>query len=407
MQFPSFPRAEAILGEADTFLPAQPLEYEVETYTAQRIAPFADYDYPMNGWRTWWRRRGRDQWEDPSGRVELRTVADPNVPEGIIYGCDVGTGSAVAAHHVAPLPAHAAPTPPRFHTTAGTNVSRYYVTIQAHFAQATTQFEEMRRSVEHMNAAMQQFNLYEWQGAAATQVYIDEYHHMNNAAAERQYQQAATYAANYTTNVTWATTAEWQAEPETPEQIEQRNRARLRRQVAAHRAERRAKKLLISVLNDLQLHEYAKTGSFTTVAADGRIFRLRSGKTAELLGMDGKPVASYCIHLQGGYRPEDTLVAQKLLLSTDPARFEEVANVTVLRNADAVRERAAREEVRAAMTRAQPLYALDPNREASPYLAEHIRESEALLRAEGIADPEAWDEELREHVARAVRREVA
>lgn len=396
MQFPSFPRAEAILGERDVFTAAmQPLEYEVETYTAQRIAPFATHDLPMNSWRTWWRRVHPNRWEDPSGHVRL--VADPNVPEGIVYGCDVGTGSAVAAHHVAP--------PPLPYTT-GTTASHYYVTISHHMTQAATQFEVMRHSVERLNAAMQQFSLYEWQGNVANQVYIDETHHWNNGAAH-QYQQAATYAANYTANIAWSgSTAEYEPVPQTPEQIERRNRALLRRKVVAHRAERRAKKLLMRVLNDLQLHEYAKNGSFTTVAADGRIFRLRSNKTAELLGMDGKPVASYCIHLTGGYRPEDTLVAQKLLLDTDPARFEEVANVTVLRpNVEGERERAAREEVRVAMTGARSIRELrdDDGR----YLAEHYRESAAILMGEGIADPEAWDEELREHVARAVRREVA
>lgn len=154
--------------------------------------------------------------------------------------------------------------------------------------------------------------------------------------------QAAT-AATYGLNST-LTGGEWQAwaggthytswgQPRqmTAEEIAQRVRETARQNRERARAVKRGRKLLLRLLTDAQQIEYARTKSITVVAADGRVFRLRKSRTAELLGPDGMPVAAYCVHPSGGFIAEDTLIAQKLMLETDPASFERIANVTRLR----------------------------------------------------------------------------
>lgn len=96
-------------------------------------------------------------------------------------------------------------------------------------------------------------------------------------------------------------------------------------------AGKRARRLLLRLLSEAQQREYADSKTFTVHAANGKVFRLRKGRTAELLGSDGQPVAAYCVHLAGGFPAEDNLAALLLTLQTDPAEFERIANVTPLR----------------------------------------------------------------------------
>jgi hypothetical protein len=147
-------------------------------------------------------------------------------------------------------------------------------------------------------------------------------------------------------------------------------------------AAKRGRRLLLSMLDDEQLREYARTQSFVVVAADGRPFRLRKGKTAQLLDAQGRVEASYCIHLFSdrheqeyvSYVAEDTTIAQLLMLQHEPAEFDRIANIT---------------------PHSRPT--IDPA-QAQRYLEEHDREAEAILRAEGIADPRQWVEDLRREV---------
>lgn len=205
------------------------------------------------------------------------------------------------------------------------------------------------------------------------------------SAAATAYTIVVDYVAA-STNATAATVAStWNsfdfqyvpAPPLTPEQEATRARGE-RRKVLAHK---RARRLLLNLLSDEQQHEYARSKCFTVIAKDGRVFRLRKGKTAELLGGDGVPVAAYCIHLPYGYNHEDTLVALLLSLQTDPAEFERVANITRLkRPAETVRDMAVGlQNVTVAMREAG---------QAARYALEHVRESRAMLRAEGLSDAE-------------------
>lgn len=117
----------------------------------------------------------------------------------------------------------------------------------------------------------------------------------------------------------------------TPEQQAVWSRQREKRDALRRKASKRGRKLLMSLLTEIQLRDYGRTRTFVVAADDGRLFRLRYRKTVEELGFDGKADASHCIHMPSEYCPEDTLIAQKLLLETDVAEFERIANRTTHR----------------------------------------------------------------------------
>jgi len=161
----------------------------------------------------------------------------------------------------------------------------------------------------------------------------------------------------------------------------------LRRKRQRKVAETRGHRLLLSLLDDAQKVDYLATKSFLVTAADGRLFRLRKGKTAELLDAKGEVDASYCIHLFAdpsekdyiSFVDEDTTIAQLFMLWHEPHEFDRIANVT---------------------PRYRPVLG---TAQAQRYLEEHDRETEAILRAEGIADPRQWVEDLRREVRERYR----
>lgn len=63
-----------------------------------------------------------------------------------------------------------------------------------------------------------------------------------------------------------------------------------------------------------------------------RIHRGRSGNVALLERKDGREVERYCAHPVASLPDEDTMLAQKLMLQHDRARFLELANVNPARN---------------------------------------------------------------------------
>lgn len=136
--------------------------------------------------------------------------------------------------------------------------------------------------------------------------------------------------------------------------------------------------MLLGLMTDEQQREYAKTKKITIPLEDGRVFRLRKGATAERVDQHGQVEASYCIHLPHGFIPEDTLVAQMLMLQNAPEEFERIANITAHRS------------------RPETLTADD-----QAHLRAHDQESRAMLRAEGIEDPDTWIEGLRTQVRTA------
>lgn len=105
---------------------------------------------------------------------------------------------------------------------------------------------------------------------------------------------------------------------------------------AATRAQvaKRSKDLLLSCLSTEQCTEYETSGSFTVRTRDGQAYRVTSRhahNVFRLSSIDGEPDMCYCI-VSATYVPlPDQMLAQKLLLETDPTSFFRIANHAVLR----------------------------------------------------------------------------
>lgn len=101
-------------------------------------------------------------------------------------------------------------------------------------------------------------------------------------------------------------------------------------QAARIAAEARARELLLSVLSDQQREEYERTKAFRVKAADGKEYRLKHGWAGNVEELDefGKAIARLCIHPSAAIPEADNLVAQKLMIETDPESFRRIANRT-------------------------------------------------------------------------------
>ena len=107
----------------------------------------------------------------------------------------------------------------------------------------------------------------------------------------------------------------------------------------------RARHLLSSMLSPEQREEFQEDDCFHLRVIDGksgeeRVYRIDQGfqGNVKLLGPDGRPVKSYCIHAkttddEGRRLPnEDHMLAQKLLLQTDEESFLKIANMSHVRH---------------------------------------------------------------------------
>lgn len=98
-------------------------------------------------------------------------------------------------------------------------------------------------------------------------------------------------------------------------------------------AERRARALLNEHLEPKQRRELRDSGRFHVVGADEKTYRLtRSWAHNAFLIEDGILAEQFCIHPRSMIPVDDHLLAQKLLLETDPATFRRIANVTPMRH---------------------------------------------------------------------------
>ena len=97
-------------------------------------------------------------------------------------------------------------------------------------------------------------------------------------------------------------------------------------------AEKRAEALLELHLNETQRQEYRTKKRFIVEVQDGVCYRINRGwaGNVEELNKDGKPVNRLCIHTRAPVPIPDNLLAQKLLLETDPAEFRRIANRTAI-----------------------------------------------------------------------------
>jgi len=118
---------------------------------------------------------------------------------------------------------------------------------------------------------------------------------------------------------------------ETEEQRAEREQ-RQRDEAAKDAARRkRARELLVDVLNPEQREQFEKDGHFELLV-NGRLYRVRPERRVELLDLKSKRTLSYyCVHPDlTHYLPaEDVALAQMLLLQSDEATFLATANMTL------------------------------------------------------------------------------
>lgn len=94
-------------------------------------------------------------------------------------------------------------------------------------------------------------------------------------------------------------------------------------------AEQRAEELLLQHLDKGQRRSYRQHKKFKVIGGDGASFELTYGWAGNIREFkDDKPIARFCIHPREQVPIPDNLLAQKLMLETDPARFRQVANRT-------------------------------------------------------------------------------
>jgi len=138
------------------------------------------------------------------------------------------------------------------------------------------------------------------------------------------------------------------ASAKSPEQLaqeaaehERRRQARLRedsrKRMFKEAANERARRILMSMLNDEQRRDLAANNNFqlTVHSRDGsiKVYRIDYGYqgNVKLLGPDGDVDRSYCIHADRRLPYEDQMLAQKLLLENNEEEFLRIANETIRR----------------------------------------------------------------------------
>lgn len=89
--------------------------------------------------------------------------------------------------------------------------------------------------------------------------------------------------------------------------------------VERRRAERRAKKLLLSLLTAEQRAELEKTAQFTVVGSDGVIHRVQAQGSRNV----STKHRTYEVYLNGNNNGYDRLIAQLLALQTNAKAFKE------------------------------------------------------------------------------------
>jgi len=89
-----------------------------------------------------------------------------------------------------------------------------------------------------------------------------------------------------------------------------------------------AERLLREHLNPTQLAQYDKTKSFTVRSPYGHLYLITKGAHSNVyrLGPGGKKIARYCIVAADRLPDCDQMLAQKMLIETDPIAFHDKAN---------------------------------------------------------------------------------
>ena len=113
------------------------------------------------------------------------------------------------------------------------------------------------------------------------------------------------------------------------EQIAAANKAAEARRERARVIEETARKLLSEVLTDEQDEQLAKDGFFELTAINsGNRYRVSRGRSRNvaLLDKEGNVSRRLCFHPANNVHDYDTMAAQKLMLESDEATVQRVAN---------------------------------------------------------------------------------
>jgi hypothetical protein len=93
----------------------------------------------------------------------------------------------------------------------------------------------------------------------------------------------------------------------------------------------KARRLLLANLTPEQRDEFERLERFHVIAADGRTYRVNRGWSGNLqLIQDEFITEQLCVHPNVATPIEDSMLAQKLMLETDPAQLRRIANITRL-----------------------------------------------------------------------------
>lgn len=150
-----------------------------------------------------------------------------------------------------------------------------------------------------------------------------------------------TSTITYSSSSADATWTYWITEPTSRVVVAERlpiPREDLERERAAIRAEKarrdqaiaRATRLLNSNLTEFQRRQFQEHQFFEVLTQNGTVrYLLYRGRSANVYKLDaqGKLIGRFCAHPAQMVPDEDTLLAQKLMLETDPTEFERIANV--------------------------------------------------------------------------------
>ena len=90
------------------------------------------------------------------------------------------------------------------------------------------------------------------------------------------------------------------------------------------KAKQKARELLIRNLDAGQEESFKKDGEFRVTAKDGKVYTIKTARSFNVVGPDG---TKYCGQLTDA-PVEDQMLAQKLLLQSDPQAFFKNANVS-------------------------------------------------------------------------------
>jgi hypothetical protein len=160
-----------------------------------------------------------------------------------------------------------------------------------------------------------------------------------------------------------------------------------------HKADMTARALLFRHLTREQKWDFRATGQFLVQDKDGRSYTIRKayGHNVKLLDENGQPSYEFCVVPKDESLPvHDLMLAYKVVLESDAAKFLKVANVKDLKNGDVY-------------TGGEFIF--NPDAPKEPTFRAQIRQAVANLHEEAVAhqNPQLTREEIREAMARHVR----